>query len=160
MYAKTIVLQKQGIPNCYVAYFGDLHSRVTIMISNSFFCYNIILFKPTTFIEPYKCCTLQWKWNMTINVVNISILYIFSDIYVYVDIPYVYSWCSLYHLIRNGNHHSLINVLILQWYPNYKKQVKVTPKRFSLSHSSRLLLASALIGKSKSDMRFYCNNFN
>ena len=36
MYAKTIVLQKQGIPNCYVAYFGDLHSRVTIMISNSF----------------------------------------------------------------------------------------------------------------------------
>ena len=61
MYAKTIVLQKQGIPNCYVAYFGDLHSRVTIMISNSFFCCNIILFKPTTFIEPYKCCTLQWK---------------------------------------------------------------------------------------------------
>ena len=49
MYAKTIVLQKQGIPNCYVAYFGDLHSRVTIMISNSFFRYNIILFKPTTF---------------------------------------------------------------------------------------------------------------
>ena len=78
MYAKPIVLQKQGIPNCYVAHFGDLHSRVTIMISNSFFCYNIILFKPNTFIEPYKCCTLQWKLNMTINAVNIYNIHIFK----------------------------------------------------------------------------------
>ena len=89
MYAKTIVLQKQGIPNCYVAYFGDLHSRVTIMISNSFFRYNIILFKPTTFYRAIQM--LHTAMEMKPDNQCCKYLYIiYIQIYMYMSIYHMY----------------------------------------------------------------------